>query len=69
MADGYPGYERRGSKDVFKFRFPKFTRKVLYDPPMNVYSVDDGINGSTGLLASVVTMLVFAVSQLVRMFV
>ncbi|XP_061163394.1 skeletal aspartic acid-rich protein 1-like [Saccostrea echinata] len=32
MPGNYPAFETQGSKQLFVFRFPKFTNNVLYDP-------------------------------------
>jgi len=32
MTDDYPMIEHKGSKNLFTFRFPKFTNSVYYDP-------------------------------------
>ncbi|XP_062566809.1 skeletal aspartic acid-rich protein 1-like [Saccostrea cucullata] len=32
MPGNYPAFETQGSKQLFVFRFPKFTNNVMYDP-------------------------------------
>lgn len=42
MTEGYPMFEAQGSKDIFTFRFPRFTKEVLYDPTVELMSDSDG---------------------------
>jgi len=35
MPEGYPKIEMQGSKQLFMFRFPRFTSSCLYDPVIN----------------------------------
>lgn len=50
MMDGYPMFTQQGNKNLFTFRFPKFTESVLYDP---IYSLGDtGDNGDPNSAAA-----------------
>lgn len=53
MAEDYPMLAQQGSKDIFKFRFPKFN-KVMYDPTVQLAEE----NGTSGTHASFATLIV-----------
>ena len=36
MPEGYPKLTIQGSKNIFTFRFPKFTTKAVYDPTVEI---------------------------------
>jgi len=56
MMDGYPSMTKQDSKNIFTFRFPKFTNSVVYDPTVDLGAevVDNG--AATGNFASVVVL-------------
>ncbi|XP_053372483.1 skeletal aspartic acid-rich protein 2-like [Mercenaria mercenaria] len=44
MATDYPKLITQGSKQIFRFRFPKFTTSILYDP--TIFLNPDGTNSA-----------------------
>lgn len=41
LPEGYPKVETQGGKQVFKFRFPKFTSSLSYDPVIETSNLVD----------------------------
>lgn len=67
MATGYPKLETRGSKQMFVFRFPKFTSSVLYDPQIVLANPDtSGSNVVTSSLSILITCLMVLVARLLH---
>lgn len=67
MATGYPKLETRGSKQMFVFRFPKFTSSVLYDPQIVLANPDtSGSNVATSSLSILITCLMVLVARLLH---
>lgn len=62
MAEGYPMFVTQGSKQVFRFRFPKFNSSVLYDPTVSLY----GDNGSGSVKITMATILLAIISLLLQ---
>jgi hypothetical protein len=57
MEPSYPMFTQQGSKDIFRFRFPKFTSNVLYDP-----TIDLGVSGgdTSSAVQQAVSVFMFA---------
>ncbi|KAL4228464.1 hypothetical protein ACF0H5_011511 [Mactra antiquata] len=51
----------RGSKDAFKFRFPKFSNKILYDPTLTL-----GDSGNSASRASCVSIFLMVLWVLIK---
>ncbi|KAL4228725.1 hypothetical protein ACF0H5_011768 [Mactra antiquata] len=61
MAENYPKYTRKGSKDVFTFRFPLFNKNIVYDPKIQLAG-----NGSSAARASFMSIFVLAFYVLIK---
>lgn len=48
MASGFPKFMVKGSKNIFTFRFPKFSSRVFYDPTLEMGEGSD-FSGSTAI--------------------
>lgn len=47
MASDYPKTESKGGKTLFIFRFPKFSRRVSYDPTIELAGGGGGVVNPT----------------------
>ncbi|KAH3699285.1 uncharacterized protein LOC127861256 [Dreissena polymorpha] len=57
MTATYPMLMTQGSKQIFRLRFPKFTKKVFYDPSLSFFA-DSGTGGSAGMSAGSLLLMV-----------
>ena len=65
MASGYPKLEMTGGQQKFVFRFPKFTKSVLYDPQILFSSTNpNGFNVVTSSLSLLITCLMLFITML-----
>ena len=56
MPDGYPSYEQKGGKQIYTFRFPKFTDTAFYDPIVGFDSSVEGSYASSGTRSASLSM-------------
>lgn len=67
MASGYPKLETRDGKQLFIFRFPKFTSSVLYDPLIVLGNPDtSGANVVTSSLYILITCLMVLITRVLH---
>jgi len=50
MPDGYPKFTTKGSKQIFSFRFPKFSDNIEYDPLFRYGISGDSTDTDLGLI-------------------
>ena len=55
--DGYPQLITKGSKQLFVFRFPTFSDKLIYDPVINMDSTSDAFRVRPYLLLCIISIL------------
>jgi hypothetical protein len=62
LSDGFPSYNRQGEADIFTLRFPKFEKKLNYDPIVAMELAEEPVEPEKGSNFWKIVVIIVAVA-------